>query len=141
MRSAAVSDLQHVGAQVDATCEQLRLARFAGIAGEQLAELPSVRPAVVQHRNEAVLVHVIARVGEERRRRRQEVERHTFAGGPAHAAPGEHDGPAAQVRPGDAVPVPAPAIRLARVEQQVDGHGLDDRGATAGVVALGNRLT
>jgi hypothetical protein len=73
-----VPNFYDVGAQIYSACEEARFARLAGVAHEELAKI-----FVMQHRDDAVLVDVVAGIREYGQRWRENVDRHAVIRPPA----------------------------------------------------------
>ena len=137
--AAVMTGLEQVRAQVGAAGQQARFARFAGVAGEQRAEDASV-VGIREPENDAVLVDVVAAVGDRRVAGREHVERHAVVARPAHPRPGHPHGHAALVRRAQAVDEGPPGIALAGVGDRIDAQRAHDGRAAADVVAVRVRV-
>jgi len=67
-------------------CEQARFAGFAGVAHEEFAER-----SITEHDDDAIFVHVVAGIGEQRHRWHTYVERQAVSGDPPHPATSVHN--------------------------------------------------
>jgi hypothetical protein len=105
---------------------------LAGIAHEQLA-----KAAILDHDDDAILVHVVASLDEKWQRRRENVEHYTVAGCPTRSAPYENNWDSMLMRCCHGVSVRPPVICLPRIENHPDRHRLDDRKGASDMIAMG----
>jgi hypothetical protein len=126
-----MADLERVGANIIAGGQESTFTCFARVAHEYFT-----KAALLKHDDNAILVHVVARVDQKRQRRRENLKRYTVARPSLHPTSRENHPYSMRARGRDAIAIRAPAVVLARIVEYADRQRIDDLGTSADMIAV-----